>query len=122
MAKPRYLKVITFMEIVFFIGMFSSHDWCRVGSWILCRFLWIYFILTSVRRSGEDKLCWRPTKGWGFEVGGYYCSLLTINAMPFPWKNIWKSKVPPRVAFFSWTIALGKFLLQIIYGREALLF
>ena len=69
-----------------------------------------------------EKLCWRPTKGWGFEVGGYYCSLLTINAMPFPGKNIWKSKVPPRVAFFSWTLALGKFLLQIIYGREALLF
>ena len=23
---------------------------------------------------------------------------------------MWKSKVPPRVAFFSWTIALGKIL------------
>ena len=28
----------------------------------------------------------------------------------FPWKNVWKSKVPLRVAFFIWTAALGKIL------------
>ena len=28
----------------------------------------------------------------------------------FPWKCIWKSKVPPRVNFFIWTAALGKIL------------
>uniref|UniRef100_A0A2N9HY77 Reverse transcriptase zinc-binding domain-containing protein n=1 Tax=Fagus sylvatica TaxID=28930 RepID=A0A2N9HY77_FAGSY len=28
----------------------------------------------------------------------------------FPWKMIWKAKVPPRIAFFSWSAALGKIL------------
>ena len=28
----------------------------------------------------------------------------------FPWKLVWSSKVPSRVAFFSWTAALGKIL------------
>ena len=29
---------------------------------------------------------------------------------PFPWKIIWSSEAPPRVAFFVWTVALGKIL------------
>jgi hypothetical protein len=28
----------------------------------------------------------------------------------FPWKSIWKAKVLPRVAFFSWIVALGRLL------------
>ena len=28
----------------------------------------------------------------------------------FPWRMIWQSKVPPRVAFFSWSVSLGKIL------------
>jgi hypothetical protein len=28
----------------------------------------------------------------------------------FPWKSVWKAKVPPKVAFFVWTAALGKIL------------
>ena len=28
----------------------------------------------------------------------------------FPWKFVWRSKIPPGVAFFSWTTALGKIL------------
>uniref|UniRef100_A0A2N9HAP6 Reverse transcriptase zinc-binding domain-containing protein n=1 Tax=Fagus sylvatica TaxID=28930 RepID=A0A2N9HAP6_FAGSY len=28
----------------------------------------------------------------------------------FPWKSVWKAKVPSRVAFFVWTAALGKIL------------
>ena len=28
----------------------------------------------------------------------------------FPWKIIWRSKAPPRVAFFVWITALGKIL------------
>lgn len=32
------------------------------------------------------------------------------NDMVFPWKVLWCSKVPLRVAFFSWTVALMKIL------------
>jgi hypothetical protein len=29
----------------------------------------------------------------------------------FPWKSIWKVKVPVRVSFFAWTAALGWILM-----------
>ena len=43
-------------------------------------------------------LCCKPVKGWGFEVGGYHDSLMFTNAMSFPWKIIWRLKVPLREA------------------------
>lgn len=46
----------------------------------------------------------------GFEVRGYYLSLSLTMSTSFPWKLVWRSKIPPRVAFFSWTVALGKIL------------
>ena len=35
-----------------------------------------------------------------------------VNPTPIigPWKSIWMSKAPPRVAFFVWTAVLGKIL------------
>lgn len=39
---------------------------------------------------------------------GYYLSLSSTIGMLFPWKLVWHLKVHPRVAFFSWTAALGK--------------
>ena len=43
-------------------------------------------------------------------MSGYYQSLSPSSVISFPWKMVWQSKVPPRVAFFSWTVALGKIL------------
>uniref|UniRef100_A0A2N9FRU0 B box-type domain-containing protein n=1 Tax=Fagus sylvatica TaxID=28930 RepID=A0A2N9FRU0_FAGSY len=58
---------------------------------------------------GEDQLCWsRATKG--FTVKDYYCCLCPPPIASFPWKIIWKAKVPPMIAFFSWIAALGKLL------------
>ena len=58
-------------------------------------------------------MCWKPDKKNGFKVGTYN-HLLDIAAItsehPFPWKIIWRSKAPLRVAFFVWTVALGKIL------------
>ena len=49
----------------------------------------------------------------GFKIGTYY-RLLDAAAITsdhsFPWKIIWRSKAPLRVAFFVWTTTLGKFL------------
>lgn len=63
----------------------------------------------SMRGSREDKLYWKPAKGRGFKVGGYHCSLMPTIVMSFPWKIIWRSKVPPSIAFFSWIVTYGKF-------------
>ena len=87
--------------------MFIFHNWFKIGNWSLCLSLWTFY---SVRESGEKKHCWKPAKGQGFEVGGYYHSLSMSHAMSFPWKISWRLKVPPRVAFFSWIAALGKIL------------
>uniref|UniRef100_A0A2N9GJ71 Reverse transcriptase zinc-binding domain-containing protein n=1 Tax=Fagus sylvatica TaxID=28930 RepID=A0A2N9GJ71_FAGSY len=59
---------------------------------------------------GEDRLCWRRKATKGFTVKDYYSCLCTSPSVFFPWKIIWKAKVPPRIAFFSWTAALGKLL------------
>ena len=63
---------------------------------------------TPVKGSGVDKFCWWPAKGAQFLVGSYFrCMSRTVEAS-FPWKVIWKSRVPSRVAFFVWIATLGK--------------
>jgi hypothetical protein len=43
-------------------------------------------------------------------VRSYYKALLPCDGRGVPWKAIWKPKVPPQVAFFVWTAALGRIL------------
>jgi hypothetical protein len=45
-----------------------------------------------------------------FQVRSFYLVLSSKEGVLFPWKCIWKPKVPPRVAFFIWTVALGRIL------------
>ena len=65
---------------------------------------------SPIRGLGEDKMCWIPSKVNGFLVSDYYRSLASTVFFGFPWKNIWKQKIPSRVAFFVWTTTLGKCL------------
>ena len=62
---------------------------------------------TPIRGIGEDKRCWLPNKSKGFMVSVYYHLLANHNDQFFPWESIWKQKIPFRVAFFVWTVALG---------------
>ena len=62
---------------------------------------------SSIRGLGEDKMCWIPSKVKGFLVSDYYRILAGSAFFGFPWKSIWKQKIPSRVAFFVWTAALG---------------
>uniref|UniRef100_A0A2N9H161 Reverse transcriptase zinc-binding domain-containing protein n=1 Tax=Fagus sylvatica TaxID=28930 RepID=A0A2N9H161_FAGSY len=57
---------------------------------------------------GEDHICWERLHT--FSIKRYYQSLTPITSNLFPWKMIWKAKVPPRVAFLSWITSLGKAL------------
>jgi hypothetical protein len=43
-------------------------------------------------------------------VKSYYQVMVNPAPIIGPWKSIWKSKAPPRVAFFVWTAVLGKIL------------
>ena len=61
----------------------------------------------------RGKICWNPDKKKGFKVGTYYHLLdaaAITNEQSFPWKIIWRSKVPPRVVFFAWIVVFGKIL------------
>ena len=55
-------------------------------------------------------MCWIPSKDKGFMVSDYYRILVGNTFCGFPWKSIWKQKIPSKVAFFVWTAALGKCL------------
>ena len=65
---------------------------------------------SPLRGLGEDKMCWIPNKHKGFRVRDFYKILVGNTLLGFPWKSIWKQKIPSRVAFFVWIAALGKCL------------
>ena len=71
---------------------------------------WNVIYGASLRGIGEDKMCWTLAKSKGFEVSSYYWALLGVCTQSFPRRSIWKQKVPSRVAFFVWTVALGTIL------------
>ena len=49
---------------------------------------------------GVDKMCWDPVRGKGFIVRSYYQVLTNSFDQSFPWKTVWKSKVPCTIVFF----------------------
>ena len=65
---------------------------------------------STVRGFGSDKVCWKLARNRGFEIRGCYNFFYPTNLVSFPWRMICHSKVPPRVAFFSWSASLGKIL------------
>jgi hypothetical protein len=95
----------------------SSHHWDiafsrQVQDWELETVTALMELLYSypIRRGSLDELCWRPSSCKVFTVRSYYSCLLQPAQSYFPWKSVWKSKVPTRVAFFTWTVALEKIL------------
>jgi hypothetical protein len=77
-----------------------------------------YAKLYETRRhaGGVDHIWWIPSKRKLFEVRSYFRVLNSSTERDdegsclFPWKSIWKVKVPVRVSFFAWTAALGRIL------------
>ena len=51
-----------------------------------------------------------PTRSGIFEVKSYYQILSMGHTPHFPWKSIWKVKIPLKVAFFARTAAWGQIL------------
>ena len=73
----------------------------------------------TVWRIGPDKVCWKPASSRGFEARGFYLSLYPPTLLSFPWRMMWQLKVPPRVAFFSWSDSLGNiFFFFLISNKE----
>jgi hypothetical protein len=53
----------------------------------------------KMRGDGEDKLWWLPLSKGMFEVKCFYRALSPRGPLSFPWKSVWRSQTPPRVAF-----------------------
>jgi hypothetical protein len=74
----------------------------------------------KLRGEGNDKLWWVPSCKGHFEVKSFYRMLSPRGLASFPWKSVWKSKAPPRVAFFVWTAVHSKILTLDNLGRRGL--
>jgi hypothetical protein len=51
-----------------------------------------------------------PSTQCDFEVGAYYKFKGGEADSSFPWRSIWQTEAPLRVALFTWTAALHKTL------------
>jgi hypothetical protein len=70
-----------------------------------------------MRWKGENKLWWVPSKKGLFDVKSFYCVMGCHDGFRFPWKSVWRTKVPLMVAFFVWSAALGKILTMENLGK-----
>ena len=94
---------------------FAIFETCAIlGVRIFVKFYGFNSFLTGWR-NGEDELCWKLDKSRGFEMGGYYISLVSTTAVSFPWK------VPPRLLSFLELLLWVGFSPWIIYRKEKLL-
>ena len=62
------------------------------------------------RGGGCDSLCWGLNGSWKFDIWSFYHKTRNVAPSTFPWKGIWKVKVPKRVAFFMWIAAYSQIL------------
>ena len=79
------------------------NDWELAASYSL-----FHSIQTRIPRGGgSDKLSWCLNGSGKFDVRSFYHKIRNVTLPTFPWKGIWKVKVPKRVAFFMWIAAHG---------------
>ena len=77
------------------------NDWELAASYSL-----LYFIQSRIPRGGGcDKFCWDLNGSGKFDAQSFYHKIRNATPFTFPWKGIWKVKVPKRVAFFMWPTA-----------------
>ena len=96
--------------MVLFSGMLPSSAGFMIEKWRS----WPLFTHSCTRiqcvGEGEDRMWWNPSRKGKFEVSFFYRILASKDSIPFPWKSIWRTKTPLRVAFFGWMATLGKTL------------
>ncbi|RVW21518.1 Small GTPase LIP1 [Vitis vinifera] len=61
-------------------------------------------------REDEDKVVWTKSRSGVFSVKSLYSILEPEGSTLFPYDNIWRAYVPPKVAFFAWEASWGKIL------------
>ena len=81
-------------------------DWELAASYSL-----LQFIQTSIPWGDRRDTLWWRLKGDGkFDTRSYYHAIRDTPNSLFPWKGVWKPKIPKRVAFSLWTAAYDRTL------------
>ena len=84
----------------------AFEDWELAASYSL-----LQFIQTCIPRGDKrDTLYWQLIGDGKFDTRSYYHAIREASNSLFPWKGVWKPKIPKRVAFFLWTAAHGRIL------------
>ena len=74
-------------------------------------FSFLEFIQSWIPRGGGYDTSHLCLNGNGkFDTRSYYNIIRGAAASNFPWKGIWKAKIPRRVAFFVWIAVHGQIL------------
>ena len=74
-------------------------------------FSFLDFIQSRIPRGiGCDSPHWCLNGNGKFDIQSFYNKIRGTSLSSFPWKGIWKVKVPKMVAFFMWTAAHGRIL------------
>ena len=62
------------------------------------------------RGDRRDTLQWQVKGDGKFDTRSYYQDIQGNPNLLFPWKGVWKPKIPKQVAFFLWTAAHNRIL------------
>ena len=82
------------------------NDWELAASYSL-----LHFIQSQIPRGGGcNRLHWDLNGSGKFDTQSFYHKIQNVAPFTFPWKGIWKIKVPKMVAFFMWTVAHGQII------------
>ena len=83
----------------------AFEDWELAASYSL-----LQFIQPRIPRGDRrDTLCWRLKGDGKFDTRSFYLAFQGSPNFLFPWKGVWKPKIPKRVAFL-WTAAQDRIL------------
>ena len=74
-------------------------------------FSFLDFIQARTPRGAKcDSSHWCLNGNGKFDIRSYYNKIWGGSIPSFPWKGIWKVKIPKMVAFFMWIAAYGRIL------------
>ena len=81
----------------------------NLNDWEIPRILELFKVLESFQgtQTGEDYLWWQGHNKGSYKVKEGYKQTSTggIQDFKWPWKQIWRIKVPHKVACFTWLLA-----------------
>lgn len=80
---------------------------CRnLNGWEIVEYQELLGLLSNIKLDNHsDQRAWNLGNHCNFSVKSFYCKLqggMDNACLVFPVKQIWKTKSPPRMAFFAW--------------------